>query len=144
MAKGRPKESTDKLWSTWREDIIKLYKNGGSDSNVKARIYEDRGSFSNDLWDRWMLEDPIFSETIKTGRILAQSWWEKEGQAGIWVSGQEGADKMNYTGWIMNMKNRFKHDWKDKHEDEEQQAKSIPDLNINVCLNKDQINGDDN
>ena len=75
---------------------------------VKALIHDWRGKFSNDLWDRWMAEEPEFSETVKTGKILSEAWWTRNGRKNL-----ENRD-FNYTGWYMQMKNRF--GWKDKSE----------------------------
>lgn len=107
---GRPKEDITSLPEKWYNDILTLYAEGGSDEEVKAIIYKWRGSFSNDLWDRWLKEEPEFSETIKTGKILAAAWWHQNGRKNL-----ENRD-FNYTGWYMQMKNRF--GWKDKTETE--------------------------
>jgi len=109
---GRPKETLDSLPKGWHDDVLNLYKEGGSDVEVKAMIWEWRGSFSNDLWDRWCKDEPQFSETIKMGKVLSEAWWVKQGRSNLVVKYQ--ADGFSYTGWYMNMKNRF--GWADKTE----------------------------
>jgi hypothetical protein len=108
MDRGRPKKNIDILPEGWKESIIELYSKGASDVEVKALIYQWLGSFSNDLWDRWIKEEPIFSETIKKGKALSAAWWERSGRKNL-----DNKD-FSYTGWYMNMKNRFK--WSDRHE----------------------------
>ena len=110
MKQGRPKEDLSSLPEKWYDEVLSLYKEGASDVEIKALIYSWRGSFSNDLWDRWLKEEPIFSETIKMGRILSEAWWCKKGRTGL-VNQYQG-DSFNSTLWYMNMKNRF--GWADK------------------------------
>jgi len=107
MAKtGRPKEDISSLPDDWYIRVLELYEQGASDVEIKALIYRWRGSFSNDLWDRWMVEEDQFSETIRAGKILSESWWSQNGRTNL-----ENRD-FNYHGWYINMKNRF--GWRDK------------------------------
>lgn len=99
--RGAPKKTIQLLPENWQQYIIALYKEGGSDQEVKALIYEWLGKFSNDLWDRWMREEPDFSETIKRGRMLSEAWWEKTGRTNLTTK------DFNAGLWYMNMKNRF-------------------------------------
>ena len=108
MNKGRPKDTLDCLPDNWYKEILNLYKEGASDVEVKALIYQWKGSFSNDLWDRWIKEEPQFSETIKAGKFLSQAWWVKKGRKNL------ENKEFSFTGWYMNMKNRFK--WTDRQE----------------------------
>jgi hypothetical protein len=70
MAAGRPKEGIETLPENWYIEVISMYKEGASDVEIKAFIYEIRGSFSNDLWDRWIADEPEFREAIYEGRKI--------------------------------------------------------------------------
>lgn len=114
---GRPKEDLSSLPTNWKEEILELYKEGASDVEVKALICSYRDSMSNDLWERWMKEEPEFSETIKRGKLLSNAWWEKHGRTELQNK------EFNYTGWYMNMKNRF--GWADKQETKNEHSGEI-------------------
>ena len=101
MEIGRPKKTIDILPEKWYISILDLYKEGASDVEVKALIYSWLGSFSNDLWDRWIEEEEQFSETIKVGRVLSEAWWHYNGRTNLMTK------DFSYTGWYMQMKNRF-------------------------------------
>lgn len=107
LGPGRPKNPFD-LPKGWQTDVLELYTDGASDVEIKVHIRGIRGSISNDLWDRWLEDEPEFSETIKIGRLISEAWWHKKGRTSL------ENQKFNYTGWYMNMKNRF--GWRDKNE----------------------------
>jgi|FLOH01.1.fsa_nt_gi hypothetical protein len=99
------------LWDGWYNDVIDLYKEGASDVEVRAMIAEmckEKTKASYTLWDRWLKEEIEFSETIKMGRLFSESWWNRKGRKNL------DNKEFSYTGWYMNMKNRF--GWADKTE----------------------------
>jgi len=106
---GRPKEPFVP-WDNWHDDVLELYGVGASDVEVRGLIIDKMGRnyLSFGLWERWIEEEDEFSQTIKMGRILSEIWWQKSGRTGL------KDREFNYTGWYMNMKNRF--GWKDKQE----------------------------
>ena len=121
---GRPKDDLTSLPKEWYNDVLALYEVGASDVEIKALIYKWKGSFSNDLWDRWMKEEPQFSETIKTGRLISEAWWSKSGRTNL------AFKDFSYTGWYMNMKNRF--GWRDKQDitTDNKQIQNVPSINV--------------
>lgn len=104
---GRPKSGFN-LNAGQLLQIQGLYAEGASDVEIKSLIRGLRGSFSNDLWERWLKEEPKFSETIKAGQELSEVWWQKKGRINL------ENKEFSPTLWYMNMKNRF--GWRDKQE----------------------------
>ena len=127
LKKGRPKDGLNSLPDQWYKDVLDMYKKGASDVEIKALIYSWRGKFSNDLWDRWIKEEEVFSETIKVGKILSEAWWSKTGRKNL------ENKEFSYTGWYMNMKNRF--GWADKKEVKQENTGGL--ININMTGGND-------
>jgi hypothetical protein len=92
----------------WRESILNIYRQGASDTLVKTWIIDVRGKFSNHLWNAWLRDSTEFLETIETGRVLSQAWWETKGA-------QIDSKGFNSSLWHINMKNRF--GWTDDKKD---------------------------
>ena len=124
IREGRPFANPNELPSDWKETVIDLYSRGASDVEVKAWIWKMRGSFSNDLFDRWMKDEPEFSETIKVGRMISEAWYNKVGRENL-----QNKD-FNFTGWYMQMKNRF--GWRDKSDVQHTLNDSIDGFSVTV------------
>jgi len=96
---GRPTKYKKEMCET----VIELMREGASQEEVIGSL-----DISKDTYYRWKEEHEEFSDAIKRGVRLSQTWWERQGR--ISLKDRE----FNYTGWYMNMKNRFR--WADKQE----------------------------
>lgn len=116
---GRP-PALKELPEGWQDTIIELYSQGCGDYEIMAEIYRVRGSFSKDLFYKWLGEWGEFSDTIKRGRLLSQAWWEQAGRLGLITQG------FNTGLWFINMRNRF--GWHDKQEQTTAEETKKPEL----------------
>ena len=104
MAKiGRPKKTLKDLTKNWEKLIINLMSEGASIVEVSQEL-----KITRDLLYRFIKDYPEFSDTIKRGKEASEAWWTRTGRRNL------ENPKFSYTGWYMNMKNRF--GWKDKQE----------------------------
>lgn len=127
MVSGRLKEPCN-LTDEQLMHILNEYSEGASDVEIRAYIWKIRNSFSQDLWERWIEEEEIFSLTVKKGRELSRAWWESSGRKNL-------KDKdFSATLWYMNMKNRF--GWADKQEIQQNNT-GVPQ----IVLTKNYIKG---
>jgi hypothetical protein len=100
---GRPKKQLKDLPAGWKDTIIEIMRVGGSLDEIKALL-----NISNDLYERFMDEEPEFSETVKRGKQLSKAWWMAEGRNNL------HSKTFSPVLWYMNMKNRF--GWADRQE----------------------------
>ncbi len=98
---GRPSKYEPEMC----DQVIELMKEGASLVEVAAEI-----GICEDTLHEWKKTNAEFSESIKKGVQLSAAWWERKGRTNL-----ENKD-FSYTGWYMNMKNRF--GWRDKHDHE--------------------------
>ena len=110
MLAGRPKKTLNDLPENWESIILNMKKDGCSDVEVRCEL-----NISDDLWYRFIKEEPSFSLTVKKGKDLCEKWWLEVGRKGIFqTSGPGQHTNVNPALWYMNMKNRF--GWRDKQE----------------------------
>lgn len=117
MPAGRPTIKLTDLPSGWKEMIIELSKEGASIVELAVELGVSRDTFYA-LSER---EDE-FSDTIKICKEHCEVWWLKKGRKNL-----ENKD-FSFTGWYMNMKNRF--GWRDKTEVDQKNT------NVNVPLSE--------
>lgn len=84
-----------------------LFDEGASKAEVCLTI-----GICFETFENYQKKYPDFSEAVKRGLQISQGWWEMKGRK----ASMGGVEGFNATAYIFNMKNRFKHDWKDKHE----------------------------
>jgi hypothetical protein len=107
------------------EKLIEHMSKGYSYESFSAIVGTCRATLYN-----WEKQFPQFLDAKNQARELCQLWWEQQGNAGLWASGDKESAKLNPSLWIFNMKARFR--WKDediKSGDEpiEKQAITIED-----------------
>lgn len=107
MPMGRP----TKYDPAYCETVIAVGERGGSLTEMAQEI----GVVRETLGD-WRARHPDFSAAVNAGIQACQAWWERKGREATFG----GCDGFNATAWIFNMKNRFRDDWRDKHEFEHQ------------------------
>jgi hypothetical protein len=99
MPLGRPSKYDPKYCQT----VIDLMSEGASIEELVLELGICKQTIYN-----WQQEHPDFLDAIKTGVELSEGWWKREGRKAL-------RDKdFSYTGWYMNMKNRF--GWADKQQ----------------------------
>jgi len=106
-SKGRPRIELKDLPDKWEESIINLAKKGGSIVEIAVELDISRKTLYN-LSER----DEYFLHTIKKCKRYCEAWWLGKGRTEL-----DNRD-FSYTGWYMNMKNRF--GWADKKEIKEE------------------------
>jgi len=107
MAGGRPKIELSDLKEDWKESIIKLSSEGASIVELAVDL-----DISRDTFYALAERETEFFYTVKRCKELCESWWKRKGRTEL-----DNKD-FSYTGWYMNMKNRF--GWADKKEIKEE------------------------
>lgn len=104
MPGGRPTKYKEEFC----QKAVEIMEQGASKIEVCAKLDLEYHTFLS-----YQKKYPEFLQSIKKGEKLSQAWWEKKGRISL------ENPKFNYTGWFMNMKNRFRKSeepWADKIE----------------------------
>ena len=99
------KQGLETLPVGWQDTITAMYDEGGFDSEVITWIKNQRGTFSMDLWRRWLDEEKEFRDVIEMGQMSSLSWWERQPRLNISTRNFQSAS------WIRIMTNKF--GWRD-------------------------------
>lgn len=103
MTLGRPTKTLEDLPKDWENMVISLMSEGGSKKEVITEL-----KIGSQLFYEFISRYEEFSNAIKRGEELSESFWEKQGRINLYNKG------FNTALWYINMKNRF--GWKDKIE----------------------------
>jgi hypothetical protein len=87
------------------ERVLALMAEGASQAEVAREL-----GVSRSLWYAWIGRHPEFAAVVEEGLWRAQGWWERQGRVSL------GNREFNHVLWMMNVKNRFPSDWRDRHE----------------------------
>jgi hypothetical protein len=97
--------------------LIDHMKEGGSIEEFCLEIDVCKQTIYN-----WTEQYPEFLDSKKRGESFSEGWWRKSGRKNL-----QNRD-FNYTGWYMNMKNRF--GWSDKTESKNEHTIHLPPLDF--------------
>jgi|TARA_Y100000361_G_C10994736_1_gene256074 hypothetical protein len=118
--RGRPLKKLEDLPEGWENIIINLSKEGASIVELAVALDISRQTLYN-LSER----DEHFLDTIKKCKRYCEAWWLSKGRTEL-----DNKD-FSYTGWYMNMKNRF--GWADKQENKNENTHT-GEIKINYNL----------
>lgn len=97
--------------------VVECGREGMGVAEMSAEI-----GISRETFNAWRKSRPEFSDAVKEAVALSQAWWEKQGRMATFGA----IDGFNATSYIFQMKNRFRDDWRDKHEMEHSGPDGVP------------------
>lgn len=105
MKVGRPAITIEDLPEGWKATILNEAREGAALIELAVLLGIHRETLTR-LTER----EKEFFDTINECKQLSEAWWVKQGRK------QLENKAFSYTGWFMNMKNRF--NWADKQQTE--------------------------
>lgn len=95
----------------YRPEMCETVLKSGAEGKTLAEMAEDLDIHRNTL-NIWCEVHPELGAAVERALQKAQVWWESQGREGTFGN----IPGYNPTSYIFQMKNRFKHDWRDRHE----------------------------
>lgn len=103
MPAGRPTKYKPEICSR----VVDMGKYGASKAEMALELDIDYTTFL-----AWQEKHEEFSKAVKRAENNSKGWWERLGRQ----SAVGEVENFNATSYIFNMKNRFKEDWRDRHD----------------------------
>ncbi len=100
---GRPRTSVDKLPDNWKELLLEVADNGGSQLEMQVRL-----GLGSSGWYTLLEDSEEFRDSVDMAKQRAQIWWE--------AKGRELTHNGSAVAWKFNMQNRF--GWSDRNQTE--------------------------
>jgi len=89
------------LPTNWKDMMLSMYKEGASDTEVRAEL-----KMTYKFWKLLLMTDVSFEDVVQFGKTLSKAWWMKQGRLNLTTQG------FNANLYKINMQNRF--NWNDK------------------------------
>jgi len=114
------------------DQVIELMSQGMSKAEVAREI-----GISKRTWQNWQETNQDFADAVEEGSWRSLGWWERQGRANL-----NAGKEFNHILWMMNVKNRFPAEWREKQEIAQTLEISLVDLVAKSMESKDKKDGD--
>lgn len=98
---ARSKSPLRFLPEDWKDVMLREYKQGASDTEIRAEL-----GITYSAWRALLIESPDFQDIVTLGKQFSKAWWLKQGRI------QLTERNFNAYLWYKNMQNRFA--WSEK------------------------------
>lgn len=100
---GRPLLTLDQFPKDWKQELIRMGKEGMLDIDIKTYL-----NISNETFARLLEREPEFLEVVSQMRSFSHAWWSRLPREAF---GSGTSKNMNSQLYSLIMRNRFKDEW---------------------------------